>query len=103
MLSQTSTEWAPWHVIPADRKWFERLAVGVVIAHALMEIDPHFPKVSHEQREALLEIRQSLEAKAPEGAAPDPLTQSQQDGQTQDGQTQDGQTQDGAAPVDAPA
>ena len=28
MLSHTSTEWAPWHVIPADRKWFARIAAA---------------------------------------------------------------------------
>jgi hypothetical protein len=85
MLSHTSTEWAPWYVIPGDRKWFERLAVGLVLAQTLLDIDPRYPKVSKEQREALLEIKQELEAQAPEGAAPDPFAQSQQDGQSQDG------------------
>ena len=33
MLSHTSTEWAPWYVIPADRKWFARISVGAIIAH----------------------------------------------------------------------
>jgi PPK2 family polyphosphate:nucleotide phosphotransferase len=84
MLSNTSTEWAPWYVIPADRKWFERLSVGLVIAHSLLEIDPRFPKVSQEQHDTLLEIRQSLEAQAPQGAAPDPFTEAQQDGQPPD-------------------
>ena len=74
MLSHTSTEWAPWYVIPADRKWFERLSVGLVIAHTLLEIDPQFPTVSNEHRQELLEIKQTLEAQAPEGAAPDPFT-----------------------------
>jgi PPK2 family polyphosphate:nucleotide phosphotransferase len=73
MLSHTSTEWAPWYVIPADRKWFERLAVGLVLAHTLLEIDPHFPKVDKKRREALLGIKQTLEAQAPKGAAPDPF------------------------------
>ena len=31
MLSHTSTEWAPWYVIPADRKWFARLGAGAVL------------------------------------------------------------------------
>ena len=51
MLSHTSTEWAPWHVIPADRKWFARIGAGAVLVNALMEIDPRFPTVSTEQRE----------------------------------------------------
>src|SRR5215204_2850339 len=43
LLSNTSTPWAPWHVIPADRKWFMRVAAASVILDALMEIDPAFP------------------------------------------------------------
>jgi PPK2 family polyphosphate:nucleotide phosphotransferase len=73
MLSHTSTEWAPWYVIPADRKWFARIGAGAVLAHTLMEIDPRFPKVSKEQRRTLLEIKHRLEAQAPEGAVPDPF------------------------------
>jgi PPK2 family polyphosphate:nucleotide phosphotransferase len=73
MLSQTSTEWAPWYVIPADRKWFARIGVGVVLAHALMDIDPRFPTVTDEQRKVLGEARDSLVAQAPKGAAPDPF------------------------------
>ena len=75
MLSHTSTEWAPWYVIPADRKWFMRIAVGAVLVQALAEIDPRFPEVSDEQRQALAEIKKTLEAQAPEGAAPDPFEQ----------------------------
>jgi PPK2 family polyphosphate:nucleotide phosphotransferase len=73
MLSHTSTEWAPWYVIPADHKWFARIAVSAVIANALIEIDPHFPKVSDETRAQLAEIRTELEAEAPKGAAADPF------------------------------
>jgi PPK2 family polyphosphate:nucleotide phosphotransferase len=75
MLSHTSTEWAPWHVIPADRKWFARLGVGAVLAHALMEIDPRFPQVTPEQRDELDAVKVALEAQAPQGAAPDPFEQ----------------------------
>ncbi|MHB1570147.1 MAG: polyphosphate kinase 2 family protein [Solirubrobacteraceae bacterium] len=73
MLSHTSTAWAPWYVIPGDRKWLERAAVGAVLAHTLMEIDPRFPTVDDEQKRQLLEIKAQLEAQAPEGAAPDPF------------------------------
>ncbi len=79
-LTHTSTEWAPWYVIPADRKWFERLAVGMVLAQALIDIDPHFPRVTKRQRDALLEVKQALEAQAPEGAAADPFTDGRQAG-----------------------
>jgi PPK2 family polyphosphate:nucleotide phosphotransferase len=84
MLTHTSTEWAPWYVIPADRKWFERLAVGLVIAQALLEINPQFPKVSQEQRQALQEIKRSLEAQAPEGAAADPFAEGADGGPPED-------------------
>jgi PPK2 family polyphosphate:nucleotide phosphotransferase len=73
MLSNTSTEWAPWHVIPADHKWFARIAASAVLVRTLMEIDPHFPRVTQEQRQTLIEVRHELEAQAPEGAADDPF------------------------------
>ena len=78
MLSNTSTEWAPWYVIPADRKWFARIAAAAVIANALMEIDPRFPVVSETARRELLEVKTELEAEAPKGAAPDPFEQKQE-------------------------
>jgi PPK2 family polyphosphate:nucleotide phosphotransferase len=65
MLSHTSTDQAPWWVIPADRKWFARNAAAAVLVEALTEIDPRFPKVSSEQRDALLTVREQLEAEAP--------------------------------------
>ena len=43
MLSHTSTDWAPWYVIPADHKWSARIAVGAVLVHTLAEIDPRYP------------------------------------------------------------
>jgi PPK2 family polyphosphate:nucleotide phosphotransferase len=73
MLTHTSTEWAPWYVIPADRKWFARLGAAAVLAHTLMEIDPRFPTVTDQQREALADVRRELEAQAPPGAEPDPF------------------------------
>jgi PPK2 family polyphosphate:nucleotide phosphotransferase len=73
MLTHTSTEWAPWYVIPADRKWFARIAAGAVIAHTLTELDPRYPTVSKAKREELLQVKRDLEAQAPEGAAPDPF------------------------------
>jgi PPK2 family polyphosphate:nucleotide phosphotransferase len=76
-LSQTSTEWAPWYVIPADRKWFGRIGAAAVLVHALMEIDPRFPQVTEKQRQALQDVKASLEAEAPEGAAPDPFEEKQ--------------------------
>jgi len=61
MLSHTSTEWAPWHVIPADHKWFARIAAAGVIADALIGIDPQFPAVDDTTRAALARARTELE------------------------------------------
>jgi PPK2 family polyphosphate:nucleotide phosphotransferase len=69
MLSHTSTDWAPWYVIPADRKWFARLATGMVLLRTLMEIDPRFPVLSERQQEELRAARAALEAEARQGAA----------------------------------
>jgi PPK2 family polyphosphate:nucleotide phosphotransferase len=73
VLSNTSTAWAPWWVIPADNKWFARLAAAGVIANALIEIDPHYPTVSNAAWQGLLEAKAALEAEAPKGTAPDPI------------------------------
>jgi PPK2 family polyphosphate:nucleotide phosphotransferase len=64
MLSHTSTEHAPWHVIPADRKWFMRVAAGAVILDALMEIDPKYPVIGDEARAEMLKARDELLAEA---------------------------------------
>jgi len=76
MLSNTSTEWAPWYVIPADRKWFARIAAGAVIANALIELNPQYPAVSQEQRDNLQKIKEELIAQAPKGAEADPFAAS---------------------------
>ncbi len=43
-IRECSTEWAPWYVIPANRKWFRNLAVSEVIADTLKAMDPKPPK-----------------------------------------------------------
>ena len=72
VLSNTSTEWAPWYVIPADDKPLARVAAAGVIADALIRIDPRYPTVSPEARAALQAAKVELEAEAPAGEAPDP-------------------------------
>jgi len=73
MLSNTSTEWAPWYVIPADHKWFARACVSAVLARTLMEIDPQYPKLDAARRKELADTKALLEAEAPKGAASDPF------------------------------
>ena len=75
MLSATSTEHAPWHVIPSDHKWFLRVAVAAVLVNTLAEIDPQYPTVDEEARRALAVSKLELEAQAPEGIAADPIAE----------------------------
>ncbi|MBJ7452444.1 MAG: hypothetical protein JHC71_10215, partial [Blastococcus sp.] len=76
MLSATSTEHAPWYVVPADRKWFARICAGAVLADALIRIDPQFPVVGPEALRDLAEAGRELVAEAPDGAEPDPYAAS---------------------------
>ena len=62
VLSETSTEAGPWYVIPADHKWFMRLAASAVIVDALIDIDPQFPKPDPAARADLLKARGELMA-----------------------------------------
>jgi len=73
MLSATSTRWAPWYVIPADRKWFARICAAAVLAHTLIQIDPQYPEVTADRRADLLVVKGELEAQAPKGAPADPF------------------------------
>jgi PPK2 family polyphosphate:nucleotide phosphotransferase len=73
MLSNTSTKWAPWHVIPADHKWFARICAAAVIADTLIRIDPKYPVLDDDARRELAAARAELEAQAPKGAEPDPF------------------------------
>ena len=60
MLSHTSTGWAPWYVVPADHKWFTRLATAAVLVSALAEIDPQYPRVDPEVRREMALARAAL-------------------------------------------
>jgi PPK2 family polyphosphate:nucleotide phosphotransferase len=42
-LSKCSTDWAPWYVIPANRKWFRNLAVAEILADTIEGLDPRYP------------------------------------------------------------
>jgi PPK2 family polyphosphate:nucleotide phosphotransferase len=64
VLGHTSTDGAPWYVVPADRKWFARIAVASIIAQKLIEMDPQYPTVSEAQRQEMLACREVLMAEA---------------------------------------
>jgi PPK2 family polyphosphate:nucleotide phosphotransferase len=61
MLNHTSTESAPWYIIPADYKWFTRLAVVDIICDRLKLLNLQYPTVSAAHREALLKAKAALE------------------------------------------
>ena len=85
MLTATSTEWAPWYVIPADRKWFARICAGAVIADALIGIDPRFPRVAAEKRKDCSGgSRRSSRSRRPR--APSPTRSRRPRSKTDDGQ-----------------
>jgi PPK2 family polyphosphate:nucleotide phosphotransferase len=65
MLSNTSTSWAPWYVIPADHKWYARICASAILADALTRINPQYPALSKQVKRELLEARAGLEAEAP--------------------------------------
>jgi len=75
MVSQTSTVWAPWYVIPADHKWFARLATASIVLGALTDIDPRIPRLDAGQRAELAAARDELLAEAPPGEPADPIAQ----------------------------
>jgi PPK2 family polyphosphate:nucleotide phosphotransferase len=62
VFNHTSTRWAPWYVIPADRKWFTRLAVANIIAAKMEELNPQYPVVTDQHREELLQAKTMLES-----------------------------------------
>ncbi|GAA4853602.1 polyphosphate kinase 2 family protein [Pseudonocardia benzenivorans] len=66
MLSETSTPWAPWYVVPADRKWFARICTAAILVHTLIEIDPQFPTVDAAALQRLAEARTELATQGPE-------------------------------------
>lgn len=79
VLSETSTNFAPWFVIPADDKWFARLAIASVIYRQFEKLDLSYPKVTEAQKAELQKAReqllaedggQKMKAKKPEGNKP---------------------------------
>ena len=60
-INETSKDHAPWHVIPADSKWFARVAAIQVIINALKKMDLKFPTLSKKETEGLEEAKKALE------------------------------------------
>jgi hypothetical protein len=60
VFNHTSTDWAPWHIIPADHKWFTRLVVADVIANKLASLDLKYPVLMEEHKQQLITAKEML-------------------------------------------
>lgn len=63
-IEATSTKNAPWYIVPADNKWFTRVAVSEIIAQKLESLDIKYPVLSEENRKQLLEAKKILESES---------------------------------------
>jgi PPK2 family polyphosphate:nucleotide phosphotransferase len=64
VFNHTSTEWAPWHIVPADNKWFTRLAVAATIYQALDKLNLAYPVLSDQAKEELAAAKAALMSEA---------------------------------------
>jgi len=69
MLRGTSREFAPWYVVPADRKWFARLTVARALTETLDSLDLQFPRVEGAALKELEQVRAMLESEGREHVA----------------------------------
>jgi polyphosphate kinase 2 (PPK2 family) len=51
MLARCSTDWAPWHVIPADHKWARNAAIAVIVRSTLQAMKPKYPEPEWDPKE----------------------------------------------------
>lgn len=61
MIRHTSSPDAPWYVVPADNKWYARVVVMAILIETLARLDPQFPKVDKEHKNALFAAKGILE------------------------------------------
>ena len=59
-ISATSKKHSPWYIIPADKKWFARLAVSQVIVETMKKLKPAYPKLEKSKTDELLKAKESL-------------------------------------------
>jgi PPK2 family polyphosphate:nucleotide phosphotransferase len=60
-FERTSTEWAPWHLIPADNRWFARAAVASVVVSKLKSLHAEYPRLGEEQEREMEDARKALQ------------------------------------------
>ena len=56
LIERTSTEHAPWYVIPADRKWYRNLTVTQIMIDALKTLDMNYPEIDWDPSEMKSEL-----------------------------------------------
>ncbi len=61
MLNETSTEWAPWYVIPADKKWVAHASISEIIVSVIKKLNLKYPVLTPDQNEALKKAKSELE------------------------------------------
>ncbi len=68
IVRHTSTEFAPWYVVPADHKWFAHLVIGSAIVSTLERLDLHFPRAEKASLKEFEQVRETLEKEGKSGA-----------------------------------
>jgi len=61
VFNNTSTKNAPWHIIPADNKWFTHTVIADIIVKKLKELNLKYPEVSEEHRKEIMKVKEILE------------------------------------------
>lgn len=61
VLSETSTKVAPWHIIPADNRWFTALAVADLVVAKLKDLKLRYPEAKADEKQEMAEARSALE------------------------------------------
>jgi PPK2 family polyphosphate:nucleotide phosphotransferase len=60
-LAATSTEWAPWYIVPSDHKWLTRAVVADILTSSITALNLNYPELSEQQQLALAAARKQLE------------------------------------------
>lgn len=60
-INNTATPYAPWYVIPSDKKWFARYFVSQILTEVMEDIDPHYPKVTKEKEKMVQNCKELLQ------------------------------------------
>lgn len=60
LMEETSTDGAPWFIIPADRKWYTRYVVSEILKEFFEKLDMDYPKLAKEEEALLVDAKESL-------------------------------------------